>query len=215
MSDYLLIFVIILMVGLAIYPLRHMRVLCGVLFLLISAIICGIYWYCGSWNLWHESQRNLAQQAKVRKILASKNGVQEILLRLTTHLKTHPEDARGWFLLGRLYMNQENWQSAYNAFKHAFRLSPTDEKIILNYVRSAAILHHQRLNTESIQLLNDVLTKNPDQPDALMLLASDAYTRHQYQLAITHLQHLLHVLPQDSAEAKNIRQLIAKAFNEK
>ena len=112
-------------------------------------------------------------------------------------------------------MNQENWQSAYNAFKHAFRLSPTDEKIILNYVRSAAILHHQRLNAESIQLLNDVLTKNPDQPDALMLLASDAYTRHQYQLAITHLQHLLHVLPQDSAEAKNIRQLIAKAFNEK
>ena len=56
-----------------------------------------------------------------------------------------------------------------------------------------------------------MLLKNPKQPDALAMLAMDAYQEKHYQIAINYWQQLLIITPPNSDAAKALRKAIAKA----
>ena len=72
-------------------------------------------------------------------------------------------------------------------------------------------LNHQKFNGESRALLQAVLKKNANQPDALAMLAMDAFIGHAYQRAIDYWQRLLKIAPPQSDDAEAIRKAIAKA----
>ena len=214
MDEFFLSLFVIIGSILALYPLRKHRKLCFILLPLMLISIGIIYWYCGSWSLWEKYKYNLVQQKNVRQLLSTENGFDKIILRLQNHLRQHDNDARGWFLLGKLFMSQAKWSDASLALERAHLLNPQDEKITLNAAQSFAMLNNQRLNLKYRKLLDTILQHNPSQPDALMLLAMDAYQRHHYQEAIDKWQELLKILPNESPEAKELRAAIAQAFSQ-
>ncbi|CEK10350.1 tetratricopeptide repeat protein [Legionella hackeliae] len=193
------------------YPLRQSKKLFLVLLpLLISALGAG-YFYWGAMKEWNEFLLRQEKQKKIQAVLQTVKSPSQIIEKLKARLEAKPNSARGWYLLGRLYSSQEQWGEAQDAFKKAHELNPRDEATTVNYAQVLWQINQQTFNDMIRNLFKELLETNPDQPDALAMLAMDAYSGHDYQQAINYWQHLLKLAPEQSQEAQMIRRAIAKA----
>ena len=114
-------------------------------------------------------------------------------------------------MLGRLYASQGTWEKAKAAFAMASELEPDSEKYRINYAQSLWQLNHQAFNDAIRAVFFSVLKSNPEQPDALAMLAMDAFLSKAYSQAIAYWERLLVLVPKDSEDALAIRKAIAKA----
>jgi cytochrome c-type biogenesis protein CcmH len=196
---------------LAFYPLR-MHGLKISLLLPLGLILLGLaYWHWGAWAAWQRYLQEKIRYQQVQTVIRSLHGPEELIQKLKDRLHAEPESAKGWYLLGRLYSTQSQWQEASDAFAKAHRLKPHDEKITVNYAESLWQLHTVRYDQKARALLKHLLRVNPNQADALTMLATDAYQHEAYQQAIDYWQHLLMVVPPQSEDAKTIQRAIVKA----
>lgn len=203
---------VLLMIALTItvWPLRRSRLMLLLLPVLGAAVIAA-YWQWGSGQVWVEHVREIKRQQQVRDMMKSIHGPEDLITRLQAVLRQQPDSARGWYLLGRVYASQQQWQQADQAFSKAWKLKPDDDLITVNYARNLWELNHQQLNDNSRHLLLDVLGRNAKQPDALAMLAMDAFENHHDRQAIDYWQQLLAILDSRSDEASSIRKAIARA----
>lgn len=218
MSSYMLLgcFLIlsIIAVSVVLYPLRKSTRI--VMTIMIASILLVLpmlgYLYWGSGAEWSNYQKQLVKQEQIQALVKSVNGdPQAIIDKLKKRLTQQPNSARGWYLLGRLYASQENWQEAYSAYSKAHYLAPKSEKIAINYAQSMWQLNNRQFTETIRELFQSVLQKNENQPDALAMLAMDAFVGHSYQRAIDYWQRLLNIVPPQSEDASAIRKAIAKA----
>lgn len=170
------------------------------------------YWQWGSWPKWVGYLQQQETNRRAEAVLKSIKSPQELVGKLKTQLQKQPDSARGWYLLGRLYGSQSQWSFAYEAFLKAYQLEPENEQITVNYAQSLWQTHDQSFTPEVRQLFQSILKKNPNQPDALSMLAIDAYQQHNYQKAVDYWSLLLPLLPRDSSEATVIRKAIHHAL---
>ena len=198
-------------IALALYPLRRSKgLLCAVLPVMIAGVMLA-YGYWGHFSAWQKHEQRLAKQREVQGILTSVGGTDALIAEIKTRLDQTPASAHGWYLIGKLYVTQHDSLHAKEAFALAHELTPDDEQITLHYAQSIWDFNQQAFNQSARALLHAVLSKNPKQPDALAMLAMDAFTRHHYKTAIRYWEQLLSLLPPQSEEAGSIRQAIVKA----
>lgn len=169
------------------------------------------YAYWGSWKDWSQYQYQLEKQQSIQALLQSERDPAVWIKKLKLKLETNPNSAKGWYLLGRLYASQSDWAQARDAFFKAKQLKPKDTPILINYAQSLWQLNDQKFNDEIRNLFRGVLIDNPKQPDALAMLAMDAFLRHSYTSAIEYWQQLLKMVPPQSDDAKAILKAIAEA----
>ena len=215
MNDGLLIgFLILLSIafGFMLYPLRQSRKFCLRLIPAVISLVVIAYWHWGAWRELADYQQQQMQQQRAEALLKSMNGPQGIIKALQAKLAKTPDSAKGWFLLGRLYVSQQQWPQAFAAFKKAHRLQKDNDTITVHYAQSLWELNQQRFNPHVRDLLKTVLQHNSEQPDALAMLAMDAFQRKNYQSAIDYWQRLLKQVPPQSEQALAIRKAIAKAI---
>lgn len=204
---------LIIALGLALYPLRKQRFLVITLLPFILVAVAAAYSHWGAWLGWEDHLQQALKEKQVKAILQKINGPQELIAKLKAKLATEPDSARDLFLLGKLYASQNEWQQAHDVFKKAYQLQGDDEQIIVNYAQSIWQLNHQQFNTDIRVLFQKLLQKNQNQPDALAMLAMDAFMSHDYQQAINYWQRLLTLAHPQSDDAKAIRKAIAKAHS--
>lgn len=215
MSEWWLVFCCVILALLAlpvmIYPFRKTKPLLFMAKALLMTTLFLAYWRWGAWPAWQNYVHQQANKQRIEAILATIKSPLELIDRLKARLNEDPKQARGWYLLGRLYASQGQWQKAAEAFSTAHQLSPDDESATVNYAQSLWELNHQHFEAQIQALLKALLQKNPKQPDALALLAIVAFKDHHYQQAIDYWQRLLHLAPEQSEEAEMIRKAIARA----
>ncbi len=195
--------------GLAFWPLRKHRALSLLAPVLLGFVGLG-YWYWGAWSAQSRFDQDTQRQRKAEAVLATLKSPAILIQKLQAHLDAHPDSARGWYLLGRLYASQHLWEKAHQVFKRAYALDPNDDLIVVNYAQS---LFAQRSIPDAElarSILKNKLKKNPNHMDALLLLAIDAQQRHAVQEALTYWRRLLVLVPDASPEAERIRQAIQK-----
>ncbi len=205
-------FVLIVAIIVAVYPLKlQSRVLqWSTAISLIVGSMLG-YWQWGAWKALQEYTHQQVVKEQVRSAMKSLKSTQELIDRLKQHLQKNPGSAQGWFILGRIYASQNQWTDALSAFHKAHQLAPENEKYTINYAQCLWQKNHQKFTPALRQLFQTLLTNNPKQPDALSMLAMDAFQSHDYQKSISYWTQLLVLVPKDSIESKTIRQAIAKA----
>jgi cytochrome c-type biogenesis protein CcmH/NrfG len=215
MNEFWLLFSFIVLGLLALpllfYPLRQSKLL-----LLIAApvfILCLSLAYLrwGTWTDWQKNVHKEENNQKIAAVLQTIKSPTELIDRMKGRLSQDPKSDRGWYLLGRLYASQGQWSEARAAFFRAHQLNPNDELASVNYVNSLWQLNQQQFNEQIREQLKILLQKNPNQPDALAMLAMDAFKSLDYQQAINYWQFLLKLAPEQSEEAQMIRKAIAKA----
>ena len=204
----LLLFVALTIILLAV---KKKNVLVVVLPLLFSLFVVGLYGKWGSWFSWRQFQDNQHKTERLKAVLKQFKSPELLIQKLQQQLDETPGSARGWYLLGRLYSSQNHWAEARDAFKKAIQFAPHQQRYQMNYVYALWELNNHKFDLEIRQSLQTLLQKNAKQPDALAMLAMDAYQQKRYQQAITYWQVLLTLAPSDSDAAMALRKAIAKA----
>ncbi|WP_058535609.1 tetratricopeptide repeat protein [Legionella saoudiensis] len=207
----LLVALTLLASAVIIYPLRRHWLACLLLVPIIFILAFTGYFNWGGFAKWQDYLQYQEKQQRADAMLKSIKSPQELIAKLRAKLDDTPKSAKGWYLLGRLYAGQEEKQDAADAFAKAYQFDPKDEQYAVNYAHSLWVLNNRQFTEQVTEIFADLLKNNPNQPDALAMMAMNAYVSHAYEDAIAYWQRLLKLAPQQSEEAQSIRKAIAKA----
>ncbi|MBL7479916.1 tetratricopeptide repeat protein [Legionella bononiensis] len=215
MNEWWLISILVLITIAAsiliIYPLKCNLLTRIVLVPIIFLMASTSYYFWGGFAEWQDYIHQNESRQRAQQVLKSIKSPQELIDKLRAKLDDSPKSAKGWYLLGRLYTSQNETNNAAQAFAKAHRLNPEDEQYAVNYAHSLWLMNNQQFSAEIIDVFKNLLNKNPNQPDALAMLAMNAYMSHDYKDAIAYWQRLLVMAPEQSEESQSIRKAIAKA----
>ncbi|MGH7014422.1 MAG: c-type cytochrome biogenesis protein CcmI [Stellaceae bacterium] len=137
-----------------------------------------------------------AQQAMIENMVSG----------LAAKLKSNPQDAQGWLMLGRSYAVMGQNDKAVDAYEHARQIKPADPAIAL--AEAAAMLAGRKLEdsvpARAVALLKSVVAEQPDQPMALWFLGLAAAQQRDFAQARDEWNHLLRVMPADAPERDTV-----------
>jgi len=138
----------------------------------------------------------------------STRDLQDFTLALRTRLAQSPDDAHGWYLLGRLAMNQQQPAMALDALQRAYRLSPDNPQIVTTYAQLMALSGDPLLQQQAQALIGRLLETDPDNLDGWSLYAFMAYDQQDYPLAVARWQQLLKRLDPADERYQTVQQTI-------
>ncbi len=158
------------------------------LLLILPLLSLSLYSWWGNYSAVANAKRLAAE---VHNTIQTIQSPEEIIQRLKDKLNASPNSVQGWLLLGRVYLDLQQYQHATQALAEAFRLQPQEPQVIIQYVTSLFYANHKRLTPKSKALINTVFQLQPGNPEAMNLLALDAYERQDYEQAILRWQQIL------------------------
>lgn len=174
---------------------------CAALLLSVS----GYQWLGGYPRLQQEAARLQDKQQQEEILLMQDDDPQ--LLSLQRRIRQDPERGDLWFSLGQQYLYRNQFAEALVALQQTERLQGSSAALD---AAMATVLYYQagqRMTEEVDYWLEQALVKDPLQYTALMLQASDAFTRARYDEAIAIWLRLLDSDNPDIDRAAVIRAL--------
>lgn len=190
---------------------RHWAQGCVVSLLVVAATL-GVYGKIGGVSGLKKLAHKRKEKHMIQQALAKYKDPEALIAALRRKVVMHPEDPKGWYLLGRLYMANNQLEQARKSFAWAISLEPqrNDPKVLLGYVETdLKITRH--LDSTSKGYLHKVLEQIPQHPMALTFLAMGEFRSGHYEQAITYWKQLLPQLDPDSDDAKMIISAINRA----
>lgn len=182
--------------------------LAAALALLIPAIAVPLYIVVGTPQALDPAVR-MAAAAKSRMATSLRNS-SAMLDTLKARLDTKPDDLNGWMMLGRGLQLMNDFAGGAAAFEKAAALRPDDPQLLADYADSLAMAQNRQLQGKPWELIQQALKIDPHQPKALALAASAEYEQGRFDAAKGYWQRMLAVIPPDSEDATEIRNMIAQ-----
>jgi len=207
----LILVMLVLALGFIYWPLRSMRrVWLIVVLVLLSAAALGLYRYWGDSQGLAAFYQQQDRQAMVTEFLDQYDSPEQVINMLKTRLQADPDSAEGWYLLGRLYFSQQDYQPAAQAFATANSLDADDPQILMQYAQALYYVQGGDLSGKPTALLAEILSQDADNVEALNLMAVGAYQQDDYIAAIDLWQRILDQQP--PAETRQaLQQALANA----
>jgi len=131
--------------------------------------------------------------------------------RLAEKLKEQPDNAEGWAMLARSYVQLGRFPDAVPAFQKAVSLAGNDARLLADYADALAVKNNRVLDGEPTQLIERALKIEPDNLKALALAGTAAYNRKDYAAAVKHWERMAQVAPPDSPWRDQLMSSIAEA----
>jgi cytochrome c-type biogenesis protein CcmH len=173
---------------------------------LLVILSLSLYWKLGASQKVAELQHQQIMSKEIQKLGSLAN----VIATLKQQVALHPA-AEGFSLLGRLYLKTQAFQEAADAFLKANQLQPDQPAVLIGYAESSYFLQQRVLTAQAKQFLNRALQLQPKQPDALNLLAMDAYQRGDYAGAIKAWEQVLPQLEEGTEMQQKLLQMIGMA----
>ncbi len=135
----------------------------------------------------------------------------EVAEQLEQRLKTNPDDAEGWQMLGRTYVVLSRYPDAVDAYAAARELT-TDQDVnaITGYAESLALMRDGAMDDEIAELFEKALLLSPDDRKGLWYGGLAAFEQGRVELARSRWQRLLALNPPEQM-AVVLRDQIAAA----
>jgi cytochrome c-type biogenesis protein CcmH len=131
--------------------------------------------------------------------------------KLAEKLKANPENADGWALLARTYVQVKRYKEAVPAFEKAAALLPKDPHLMADYADALAMNSGGKFDAKSEALVDKALALDPAHVKALMLKATMEFNRKNYSKAIESWEKILTVPGLDAESTKEARGSIEEA----
>jgi cytochrome c-type biogenesis protein CcmH len=133
---------------------------------------------------------------------------------LAEKLKTNPDDAQGWLMLGRSYKFQQQYPKAVDAFANAYRLFGDQAEVMLLYAEAIAYASDKNLTGKPTELIFKALALEPDNMNGLWLGGMAKAQQGDAVTAIKLWKKLAELLPPGSDSQQEIQGLLAKIESE-
>lgn len=174
--------------------------------LLVPAIVVGFYAWNGMPSVPSGAPPDILQANAQTQL----EFVKKQLTLLETRLRQHPEDGKGWFILGRAYALLGRHQDAANAFKKAQDALGASAPILAERAQALAHAADGRFAGEPAQLLASALQLDPGNTLVLWLSGVAAEQEGNQALATERWRAALATVPADSAAAATIRNALGQ-----
>ena len=148
-----------------------------------------------------------AVQAEIARIKSPA----QVITQLQATLRAHPASARGWYLLGRLYLGLHQYTQAVKVMRKAHMLDKSSREYAVAYAEAYFFAHHQKLSLSLKQLLEGLVKNYPSDTAALNLLAINSFVQHNYRQALAYWEKMLPQFAVGSSDQKTVLAMIAKA----
>lgn len=144
--------------------------------------------------------------------------IESMVQGLRDRLSNEPDNAEGWAMLARSYMNLERYSDAADAYQNlAAALERTGEGGAASAwgLRAQALfVANQGQMTRQVQkAIEEAQSRDPDEVNALGLMGIQAFRNGDYRDALKHWERILEIAP-DHPQAESIRQGVVAAYSE-
>jgi len=130
--------------------------------------------------------------------------------KLADKLKANPDNADGWALLARTYVEIKRYKESLPAFEKATALLPKDAHLLADYADALA-MSNGKFDKKAEGLVDQALALDPNHVKALMLRATLDFNRKDYAKAIQSWERLLKIPGLDAERTKQATGSIAEA----
>lgn len=134
-----------------------------------------------------------------------------MLAALEVRLKKQPDDAEGWYVLGRAYQAQQRIAEAEAALAKAVALAPTTARYLSHHAEAMALADQGDLQKRARAAVEAALELDPQEEKALELAGLAAYQRQEWAQAAFYWRHLLKRLPPGSEFYQDIETALKQA----
>jgi cytochrome c-type biogenesis protein CcmH len=110
--------------------------------------------------------------------------IEAMAQRLADRLKTQPDDAEGWAMLGRSYGVLGRYPQALAAYQRVLDLRPQDAQGYADYADALGMSQGRKLDGEPEKMIARALQLDPDNMKALSLAGTIAFDRGDHKLAV-------------------------------
>ena len=131
--------------------------------------------------------------------------------QLEKRLESRPDDATGWFLLGRSYLTLRQYPESVRAFSRAEQLSPEQPGIVDGYAEAMIANSGGRIEKNAHDALQRLLTLDPTNPKAQFLLALERAQNGDLAGAVQDWARLLATAPPDAPWVPAVRDHLERA----
>ncbi len=176
------------------------------------------YMAFGSWGLQRQADEALQALPELgRKVISDDTAqttpeeLETFALGLRQKLLRAPDDAVAWLVYGRVMLALGQMEQAIDAFEKSYQLDPDRTSTQLSYAQLLVSTGDEQYLGKAARLLSQVLSDDPQNPDALSLLGVVAYQRGDFEQAVSAWQLLLQDLPEGDQRYQAIQQALTDA----
>ena len=137
--------------------------------------------------------------------------IEALLDRLAQRLKSQPDDAEGWAMLGRSYSLLGRFDDAMPAFQRVLALRPQDAQAHADLADAIGSAKGGTLDGEPEQLVSKALMLDPNNLKALALSGSIAFNRNDPAGAVARWEQALRLAEPSGDMARQLRGVIDEA----
>ena len=168
----------------------------------------GFYFQFGEYRVIENP--SLAQVPARRELAVSPENmsVEEMVEAVKQRLRDNPEDANGWFILGRTLMSLQKIDQAVTAYQRTYDLVGEDPGVLLSLADALAMQQEGMMAGEPEQLVLRALEISPQEPNGLWLAGLAAEQNQEFALAHDYWTRLLPLIDEDPESIREVRGLI-------
>jgi len=134
--------------------------------------------------------------------------VEEIEELIKQRLRNNPEDAEGWFVLGKTYMARQIFDKAITAYQRTYDLVGEEPGVMFSLADALAMQNDGAMQGEPEQLVRRGLEISPQDPTGLWLAGLAAEQRQDYKGAHALWSQLMPLIQNDPESSTEVRELI-------
>ena len=134
--------------------------------------------------------------------------VEEIEELIKQRLRNNPEDAEGWFVLGKTYMARQKFDKAITAYQRTYDLVGEEPGVMFSLADALAMQNDGVMQGEPEQLVRRGLEISPQDPTGLWLAGLAAEQRQDYKGAHASWSQLMPLIQNDPESSTEVRELI-------
>jgi cytochrome c-type biogenesis protein CcmH len=179
-----------------------------VLIALVLPVCSGVlYWHYGAYEVIENPE--LAQAKKPEPVVAAPDmSLDEMIDAIKQKLQQNPEDARGWFALGKTLMAKQAFEQGLAAFERTNQLAPNEPGVIFSLADAMAIVNNGKIEDSTLALINQGLSIDPVNPSGLWLAGLAEEQRGNFKKAHQYWVDLLPKISNDRESSYEVRSLI-------
>ncbi|MES9845849.1 MAG: c-type cytochrome biogenesis protein CcmI [Candidatus Sedimenticola sp. PURPLELP] len=140
--------------------------------------------------------------------------VEQMVNSLVERLNNNPEDAEGWYMLGRTQMVMKEYSKAVTAFETVYKLVGDEPVIMLALADAESMARQGDMSGRPSELIRKAVQLSPEDPTALWLAGMVEQKAGNLEMALKHFQSLEPKLSGEPASQAKIQGLIAAVTEE-
>ncbi|MEM7561654.1 MAG: c-type cytochrome biogenesis protein CcmI [Pseudomonadota bacterium] len=183
------------------------RWMIAVIFLLLPAVSVVMYLQVGEYRVVKNPE---LAAARTQQPGAPQMTLDEMIITIQNRLREHPEDAEGWFALGRTMMITRDFDKAVAAFQRTADLVGDDAAVLIALADALAMHNDGDLAGEPEELIQRGLKLAPNYPNGLWLAGMSAEQRGDLAAAHAYWTRLLPLVQGNQESYTEVKTLLAQ-----